>query len=73
MRISKSFTLEQVKKILDGASQHKFTSEIKYYVNEKSQHSDESGFYTDKFIVGVHNRHTHFALSELQSYYELNK
>lgn len=36
-----------------------------YYVDEHSEHTNTQGFYADKFVVGVHNRHTHYKLSDL--------
>lgn len=39
--------------------------ECLYYVNEFSEHTHTQGFYADKFVVGVHNRHTHYKLSDL--------
>lgn len=38
-----------------------------YYVDEHSEHTNTQGFYTDKFVVGVHKKHTHYKLSDLKS------
>lgn len=37
-----------------------------YYVDEHSEHTNTQGFYADKFVVGVHNKHTHYKLSDLK-------
>lgn len=76
MKISNAFTLQEVEDILDRYENHKFKDEIKYYVNEENERSlkyDETGFFVDKFIVGVHNRHTHFSIEELKLYLKENK
>lgn len=72
MKISNVFTLDEVKLILKRYDNHSYKKYIKYFVNE-NKYKDEIGFFTDKFIVGIHNRHTHFAISELQKYLETAK
>ncbi|HAM65275.1 MAG TPA: hypothetical protein DCP65_05440 [Acinetobacter nosocomialis] len=37
-----------------------------YFVDEWNEHFKVHGFYTDKCIVGVHNPHSHYKLSELK-------
>lgn len=76
MKISNAFTLQEVEDILERYENHKFKDEIKYFVNEENETSmkyDEPGFFVDKFIVGVHNRHTHFSIEELKLYLKENK
>lgn len=72
MKISNAFTLEEVELILKRYEAHSDKQYIKYFVNE-NKYKGEIGFFTDKFIVGIHNRHTHFAISELQKYLETAK
>ncbi|CAM0623084.1 Phage protein [Acinetobacter baumannii] len=50
-----------IKKILESAHQ-----EAVYFVDEWNEHFKVHGFYTDKCIVGVHNPHSHYKLSELK-------
>lgn len=40
-------------------------SEAIYYVDEWNDHFKVQGFCADKCIVGVHNPHTHYKLSDL--------
>ncbi len=47
--------------ILESAHQ-----EAVYFVDEWNEHFKVHGFYTDKCIVGVHNPHSHYKLSELK-------
>lgn len=72
MKIGKTFTLEKIKSILDEYESSIHKSEMKYYVNEVSTITGETGFFTDKFYVGIHNKNTHFAMSELKAYYKNN-
>lgn len=72
MKIENAFTLDEVKTIIDRYEDHVYKDEIKYFVNEEtelSKQNNEKGHFVDKFIVGVHNNHTHFKISELKSYY----
>ncbi len=50
-----------ITKILENAHQ-----EAVYYVDEWSEHFQAHGFYTDKCIVGIHNPHSHYKLSDLK-------
>lgn len=74
MKISNLLSIDQVKAILDDYELNQYKDEIKYYVHEESKHFEgKFGFYTDKFIVGKNNPHTHFGIAELKEYYEQNK
>lgn len=76
MKISNAFTLQEVEDILERYENHKYRERIKYFVNEENERSKqfpEPGFFADKFIVGVHNRHTHFSIEELKLYLKENK
>lgn len=75
MKISNALTLEEVKNIIDRYEDHVYKDDIKYFVNEEtelSKQNNEKGHFVDKFIVGISNRHTHFSISELKSYYDDN-
>lgn len=72
MKISNALTLGEISDIIERYENHLYKDEIKYFVNEEteqSKHYNEKGHFTDKFIVGVSNRHTHFSLVELKKYY----
>ena len=43
----------------------KYKDEIKYYVHELNTTTNKLGFFTDKFYVGVHNKHTHIKIDEI--------
>lgn len=71
MQIDKVLTKDEIKQIIGRYESHKFKDEIKYFVLEESELSkqyNEKGFFTDKFIVGVHNPHTHIKIEELKKY-----
>ena len=75
MKISNALTLDEVKNIIDRYEDHVYKDDIKYFVNEEtelSKQNNEKGHFVDNFIVGISNRHTHFSISELKSYYDEN-
>lgn len=54
--------ITKVQDILDDAH-----ADAVYYVDEWTDNfGGVHGFYTDKVIVGIHNIHTHYKLSELR-------
>lgn len=42
-----------------------YKEEIKYYVHELNTTTNKLGFFTDKFYVGVHNKHIHIKIDEI--------
>lgn len=75
MQIDKVLSKEDIEKVIERYENHKFKDEIKYFVLEESELShkyNEKGFFTDKFIVGVHNPHTHVKIEDLKEHLKNN-
>ncbi|WP_353174133.1 hypothetical protein [Acinetobacter rudis] len=61
-RLIKKLGVDKVREIVDKAHH-----DAHYYVDAWTENfGGVHGFYTDKCIVGVHNQHTHYKLSELK-------
>lgn len=41
--------------------------EALWYVHEHSHVTGKTGFYADKFYVGIHNPHTHYKIEDLKA------
>ena len=54
--------LDYIMELYNGCN---YKDEIKYYVHELNTTTKKLGFFTDKFYVGVHNKHTHIKIDEI--------
>lgn len=61
-RLNKKLGVDKVREIVDKAH-----PDAHYYIDTWANNfGGVHGFYADKFIVGIHNHHTHYKLSELK-------
>ena len=57
-----NYSTEQLEKVLKGAP-----SFANYYMHDKNLHG-EIGFYSERFVIGHHNKATSFKLSDIRAY-----
>lgn len=62
MPILNDLDLDYIMELYNGC---KYNDDIKYYVHELNTTTNKLGFFTDKFYVGIHNKHTHIKIDEI--------
>lgn len=62
MSMLNDLDLDYIMELYNGCN---YKDDIKYYVHELNTTTNKLGFFTDKFYVGVHNKHTHIKIDEI--------